>query len=296
MTEQRRTDLKELQRMDLRIQEARQRIADFDPRFEQVEEPALILESELGTTKNRLQEMKLEERRLELSVEEKRTRRVRLDERLGSVRNLREEAAVSAELEMVKRAIQNDEQEALTLLDQVRKMEERAAELEAAFAEATELLEPKRKELLEQRAEAERELESLRSDRESFAKGLDASELKIYDAIRGGGRSVAVAELTVDGACGHCYGMVPLQLQNEIRHGEALIRCESCGVILAAPGPEPQGAAAPAKEEPPEAAAPGPESEVPPAPESASEEGEGAEEEEASAAVAVDAHEDQEEE
>ena len=89
MTEQRRTGLKELQKMDLRIQEARQRIAEFDPRFEEVEEPALILEGELGTTRTRLQEMKLEERRLELSVDEKRTRRERLDERLGSVRNLR---------------------------------------------------------------------------------------------------------------------------------------------------------------------------------------------------------------
>jgi hypothetical protein len=26
--------------------------------------------------------------------------------------------------------------------------------------------------------------------------------------------------------------MVPLQTQNEIRHGEKLIRCEDCGVIL----------------------------------------------------------------
>ena len=50
-----------------------------------------------------------------------------------------------------------------------------------------------------------------------------------------------VAELTVDGACGHCFSMVPLQEQNEIRHGEQLIRCEACGVILAAPEPEPEG-------------------------------------------------------
>jgi uncharacterized protein len=268
--------------MDLRIQEARRRIADFDPRFQEVEEPALILESELGTTKTRLQEMKLEERRLELSVEEKRTRRQRLDERLGSVRNLREEAAVSAELEMVKRAIQNDEQEALTLLDQVRKMEERASELDAAFSEATQLLEPKREELLREREEATRELETLRAERERFAKGLEAAELKIYDAIRSGGRSIAVAELTQDGACGHCYGMIPLQLQNEIRYGDALIRCESCGVILAAPGPEPM------------AAAPD-ETRTQPAPSDVADEAE-PEEGEASATVAVETEGDQEEE
>ncbi|MGD8288328.1 MAG: hypothetical protein PVI31_06810 [Gemmatimonadota bacterium] len=253
MTEQRRTDLKQLQKLDIRIQDSKKRIADFDPLFEEVEEPALILESDLNTTRNRLQEMKLEERRLELSTEEKRTRQKRLEERLGSVRNLREEAAVSAELEMVKRSLQNDEQEALTLLDQIRKMEERHEELEAAFTEASELVEPKRQALLDQREEARKELESLREQRDGFAEKIDAEELKIYEAIRSGRRAVAVAALTEDGACGHCFGMVPLQLRNEILHGEALIRCESCGVILAAPDPESE--AAPEPEKPEEAAA-----------------------------------------
>ena len=40
------------------------------------------------------------------------------------------------------------------------------------------------------------------------------------------------AALTEDGACSHCFGIVPPQLQNEVRHGESLIRCEGCGVIL----------------------------------------------------------------
>ena len=242
MTDQRRKDLKQLQRLDLKIGEAKQRILDFEPRLEEVEKPALSLESELATTRTRVQEMKLEERRLELSAEEKRTRRVKLEERLGSVRNLREEAAVSAELEMVKRAMQNDEQEALGLLDQLRKAEERAAELEAAYQEASELVEPQRKGLLEQREQARSELEALRAERVAFAKTLSTPELKVYDAIRAGGRTIAVADLTEDGACGHCYGMVPLQLQNEIRHGTSLIRCEACGVILTAPGAEPETA------------------------------------------------------
>jgi predicted nucleic acid-binding Zn-ribbon protein len=242
MTDQRRKDLKQLQRLDLRIVEAKRRIIDFEPRLEEVEKPALTLESDLGTTRTRVQEMKLEERRLELSAEEKRTRRVKLEDRLGSVRNLREEAAVSAELEMVKRAIQNDEQEALGLLDQLRKAEERAAELERAHREASALVEPQKKALLEAREQARRELQSLEAERAAFAKSMNTAELKTYDAIRAGGRTIAVADLTEDGACGHCYGIVPLQVQNEVRHGSSLIRCEGCGVILSAPGAEPETA------------------------------------------------------
>jgi len=238
MTDQRRKDLKDLQKLDLRIEGAKQRILDFEPLLEEVEQPALTLEGELSTTRTRVQEMKLEERRLELGADEKRVRQTKLEERLGSVRNLREEAAVSAELEMVKRAIQHDEQEALTLLDQLRKAEERQSELEAAYTEATQVVEPQRNELLAGREKARAEVEGLRAERARFVEGMNSPELKVYEAIRAGRRSIAVADLTEDGACGHCYGVIPLQLQNEIRHGAGLIRCEACGVILTAPDPE----------------------------------------------------------
>lgn len=238
MTQQRRTALKELQKLDVRILDARQRIRDFDPMFEEVEAPALILEGDLEKSRKRLQEMQLEERRLESSTEEKRDRLKRLDERSASVRNLREEAAVSAELEMVKRGLQNDEQEAFTLLDQVGRVGERVAELESAFAEASQLVEPRRDELLAERERAKKDLEILEGEREICAGAIDPAEMRIYDAIRGReGQRAAVSELTEDGACGNCFGVVPLQHQNEIRHGEKLIRCEACGVILAAPEP-----------------------------------------------------------
>jgi len=238
MTQQRRTALKELQRLDQTIREAQDKVHSFDPLFAEIEEPALVLESELGKTRSRLQEMKLEERRLSLSSEEKRGRQTRLEERLGSVRNLREEAAVSAELEMIKRAVQSDEQEAMTLLDQIRRMDERLEEVEAEFAVEDGKVGPARDALLAERADAQAGLDSLTKERDAFVASMNPSELKLYDAIRRGGRSIAVAELTGDGACSFCFGVVPLQVQNEVRHGDSLIRCEACGVILAAPDPE----------------------------------------------------------
>ena len=245
MSEHTRTHLKHLQQLDTQIATAKQAVQDFDPLFEEVEEPALALESELNTTKSRLQEMKLAERRLELASEEKGSRVTRLEERLGTVRNLREEAAVSTELDMVKRALQSDEQEAMTLLDQVRKMEDRLEEVEAAYAEAQVVVGPAREELIAKRDGAKDALASLETERETFTANMEPGELRMYEAIQKGGRRVAVAELTEDGACGNCFGMVPLQLKNEILHGSGLIRCEACGVILAAPDPD-----APAEEAP----------------------------------------------
>lgn len=245
MTQQRRTALKELQKLDVSIFEARERIKSFDPLFEEIEEPALVLEGELATSQKRVKEMKLEARRLESASADRRERIRKLEERLNSVRNLREESAVTTELDMVRRSLENDETEALTLIDQVRKGEERVAELEEAYKEAHSLVEPKKEALLAERDQVRADLASLEKERESFTTAMDPRELKIYEAIRGGGRRKAISELTEDGACGNCFGIVPLQHQNEVRHGEQLIRCEACGVILAAPEPDSGEADAP---------------------------------------------------
>lgn len=244
MTDQTRHSLKELQRLDEEIEIARQKIADFEERIADVEQPALELESEVGKTRSRLQELKVEERRTELAAKEKAARIERLDERLKGVRNVREEAAVSAELEMVRRSLESDEQEAYSLIDQVRKLELQLEEQESAFDQARAEVDPRRAELESDRSGQEAALKELSARRDEFAATVPATEIRMYDGIRRGGRRQAVAALTIDGACGNCFSVLPLQLQNEIRHGRDLIRCEVCGVILAQPSPEEEAAEA----------------------------------------------------
>ena len=220
MTERRTGSLKELQEIDLQLEELRGRVAEFDPLLAEVEEPALALEKEVATLKGRLQEMKVEERRLEHSADDRRARSKKLQERLKAVRNLREEAAVRAEMDLLRMALEGDEQEALTLLDQIRKMEDRldgggeSPRRGPGLCGAQEAPSSWRN-----RRMAWTEFAVLKEKRKIFASQVPSRDLHNYERIRGGGRTVAVAPLTPDGACGHCFGMIPLQVQNEIRKG-----------------------------------------------------------------------------
>lgn len=241
MTDQTRHALKELQRLDEELRDARDDIEQVLESIADVDEPALALESEVGKTQGRLQELRVEERRVELSAKEKAARIERLDERLKGVRNVREESAVSAELEMVKRSLESDEQEAYSLIDQIRKLELQLEELQSALQQAHEEIEPRRAELEADRARREEAIAELDAQRQSFVDTMPDAEIRMYEGIRKGGRRRAVAALTQDGACGHCFSVLPLQLQNEIRHGVELIRCEGCGVILAQPVEEEEG-------------------------------------------------------
>lgn len=240
MSQSTTTALKELQRLDREIREAQRRADEYLPQIDDVEGPALQLETEAGALRTRLQEMKLDERRHELAAEEKRTRARVLQDRLSAVRNVREEAAVTAELEMVRRTLEAEEQDAFTLLDQIRRLEDRLKEQEENLAAARAEVEPRRQELLGGRAAVLAEIEDLKARREEFAGTVNPRQLQLYQGIRGRTGRQAVSELTADGACGHCFSVMPLQVQNQVRHGSALVRCEACGVILAAPEPEPE--------------------------------------------------------
>lgn len=236
MTEERSGMLKELQDIDVQLEQLKGQVARYGPLLADVEEPAQLLKQEVATLKGRLQEIQVEERRLEHSADDRRAKSKTLQERLKSVRNLREEAAVRAEMDLLRMALEGDEQEALTLLDQIRKMEDRLKDQQAALAEAQALVEPKRMQLLEEQKAALAEVADLKEKRKEFCARVPPADLQNYERIRGGGRSVAVASLTEDGACGHCFGMIPLQVQNEVRKGTATIACEACGVLLSTGG------------------------------------------------------------
>jgi uncharacterized protein len=224
--------LREVQELDNRIRELEQQITEFDPQLAEVEGPALELESEVEQVRERLDQMQADARRLERTAEDKRARAATMDERLNRVSNLREEAAVRTELDLMRRALETDEKEALQLMEQISRAEVALEELERRAGEARTEVGPRQAELLADRKKLEDQAEEFRSRREQVLESVGERERRVYDSFQASGRKVVVASLTPDGACGNCFGMIPLQLQNEIRRGEELIRCENCGVIV----------------------------------------------------------------
>jgi len=226
--------LRELQRIDQEVRKLKVEIEAFDPALAEVEEPALRLEGELGRHRTRLDQMKTDSRRLERGAEDKRDRMTRLEQRLTQVSNLREEAAVRTELDLVRGAVDAEEQEAMALFDQIRRLELTLEELESKAQEARQEVEPNQANLLAEREALRSQVADFQGRRVGLLEALGEAERKIYERFHQSGRQIVVAVLTEDGACGGCHSMVPLQRQNEVRRGVQMIRCEFCGVILTA--------------------------------------------------------------
>lgn len=227
-----KTALLTLQGLDSEIAQARTKLTEFEPMLEEVDQPVTALEREIELTRTRLEDLRRETKRLESAAGQKRETLKKYEDRLSRVRNIREEAAARAEMDLVRRAADADDSEALELMEQATRTDLRLDDLERNLVKLRSETEPRRAELLTAKAEAEDQLAVLQDKRENHAVRLEGEALRLYERVRRGRASMVVAPLTDEGACGHCFNILPLQEQAEIRRGDRLRRCEACGVIL----------------------------------------------------------------
>lgn len=221
-----------LQDLDDEIDRADATLAAFGPRLETLEAPVFGYEREVANVRERLAEMRSEIARLEKAADQKRERLRTYEERLNRVRNAREEAAARTELDLIRHAVDADEQEAIELSEQATRSELRLDELEKQLVEARKQVAPQKDDLLKERGQAESRLTDLRARRTSAARRLSPEATRLYDRTRSSRRRRVLVALTHDGACGQCYNVLPIQQQSEVRQARSLVRCEACGVIL----------------------------------------------------------------
>lgn len=224
--------LLKLQELDREIVTARGKVEEFDPMLEELEAPLEALVSAVESARKDLDATSTELRRLERAAEEKRARQKKYEEHLERARNAREEAAARAELDLVRRAVEADEREALERMEMVTRLELRLDELDRKLKIAREEADPARDELVRGRDEASGELAELEAQRAAETAEMDRRARQLYEQVRGGRTRTVVTSLTPDGACGNCFSMIPIQRQAEIRRAGELVRCEACGVIL----------------------------------------------------------------
>ncbi|MGH7504927.1 MAG: zinc ribbon domain-containing protein [Longimicrobiales bacterium] len=227
-----RSALLELQDLDEEIARAERKLKEFDPQLQSLDEPVTTLETEIATQRARLEEMRTDIRRLERAAEQKRTRLRTYEERLGRIRNAREDAAARTELDLIRRATEADETDALEKMEQARRTDLKVDEMEMHLEKLRADVAPKREALLHERAGADTEISVLRDRRKNHAVRLDAASLRLYERVRGGRSRTVLAPMTAEGACGNCFNILPIQEQSEVLQGKTLHRCEACGVIL----------------------------------------------------------------
>jgi predicted nucleic acid-binding Zn-ribbon protein len=220
-----------LQDVDVEIKRLTEDVESLPARRDELERQFAESVREHLAVKQELEDAQAARRRLEGELEQEQQKHQKFKNDLMKATNEREYTTAVREIDVARKAVGALETEVLKLMERVEKleaqMEERAPEMESRRVEIDSQL----KEWLAA-ADANRlRLDALRAERNARMQALGPVARATYERLSRMRSGFALAEAR-DYSCMACRMKIRPQVFADIRRGDSIITCESCGRIL----------------------------------------------------------------
>ena len=223
-------ELLKLQEVDKRLfelEEAKEKYpAEIDQRRSRIAEAR----SELSQLEAKSAESEKKQRRCEREIESGKASLREREERFSVVTTNKEYDSLQTEIEICKKAIAEHETELLKAIEEQEQTQAKIDEEQGAFEEVREAEQERIDELEGQLGTMQEQIDEVLASRKAVTKAIDAQLLRTYERKKGR-RGIRVAAVRKE-ACGACFHQMPAQTFNEVRIGNRVIYCESCGTIM----------------------------------------------------------------
>ncbi len=186
---------------------------------------------ELAKIDKGLEDAQRERRRLESSVEDKTQLLTKYRTQLDTVKTNKEYQSLQHEIKVTKENVSRAEDKLLELLDKIERDQRDLDERRSALAQLEEDAARANAEGEARLRDADVQLVEVNEKRKRLIAGLSQRVRAEYERLfeRYDGAAFAVA---VGGVCQGCFVNVPAQVVAELRAGDRLYRCESCGRFI----------------------------------------------------------------
>ena len=219
--------LQEVDKKLFSLEEAKEKYpVEIDLRRDEIAKARSVL-SELETQSA---ELAKQQRHCEREIESGKASLREREERFSVVTTNKEYDSLQLEIESCKKTIAEHETQLLKALEGQERMQEKIADEQEAFEEVRAVEQERIDELEGQLGTMQEQIDEVEKSRETVANSIDAQLLQTYKHKRGR-RGIRVAAVHKH-ACGACYYQMPAQMLNEVRIGDRVISCESCGTIM----------------------------------------------------------------
>ena len=240
-------DLLELQNADLRLHEARKRLAGFPGKLAEID-------ASLGSAKASLEKAKAgqlaaikDRKKYDLDVEQWKERARKYREQSSQVKTNEAYKALQHEIEGAEAEIAKAEDRLLEQMVASEDYDRQVKAAEKALKEAEGVATGQRTKIEGERAATQKEVAELEAERSGLLPAIPENLLDNYDRIARKHNGTAMAEVR-DEKCTACGMRVRPHVFQEMRraNSEELFHCETCTRILYYVEPESGAAAAPA--------------------------------------------------
>ena len=223
--------LMQLQGLDYQLGEL-ERSKDYLPdMIVNLEGEIKAAQAALDETHDQLEATRLEHKRLELRARDKTVDLERLKSQMMLVKTNKEYDAISREIDHVRNEINTAEEEILKALEAIDQLQAEVGEKKTSLQEVTAVNTEQLNTIRSEIDSVGDKIKIKQGERANVLVRLDKPLVAVYERVRrgkGAGAVVAVKHR----ACSGCFKNLPPQLVQEIRRGERVITCDSCGRIL----------------------------------------------------------------
>ncbi len=220
-----------LQEADVEIKRLKVEIESLPTRREELERQFAESVREYLTIKQELDESQASRRRLEAELENEQQKSQKFKNDLMKATNEREYTTAVREIDVARKAISSLETEVLKLMESIEKLDaqvaERAPEMESRRVDVDRQL----KEWTVSAEVSQQRLGALRAERAAKMQALSPDARSTYERLSRMRSGFALAEAR-DYSCMACRMKIRPQNFSDIRRGDSIITCESCGRIL----------------------------------------------------------------
>jgi predicted nucleic acid-binding Zn-ribbon protein len=189
------------------------------------------LETEIDESKGTIQESLKEQKALELEIESDKQQLENYQRQMRTIKTNKEYDALTAEIDSKKIEISEKEERVLTLMSTIDECQEKETELSSRLEEVKNGNSEQLKYLNEQSSSLQAKIDNRIEKRNKIAKNIKRQIIGIYERVRKGKGGLVVVPVRKK-ACGGCFKQIPPQRIQEIRRGDRIFSCDSCGRIL----------------------------------------------------------------
>lgn len=220
-----------LQSLDLQIAELQKEIAALPKHIAVIEKALDSHLRRLEADRAALAANQKERKRLEdeIKIQEQKISKLK-DQMLGAKTN-EQYRAFQHEIEFCENEVRKHEDRILDLMGESEPLDANVKKAEASLKEEKQQVESEKAKARERTTADAEQVARLEHERKSVVALLKPQVLSAYDRIRKKWHGAAVAEAT-DGRCSGCQIVLRPQFFQDLRRGDQLMLCESCGRIL----------------------------------------------------------------
>lgn len=220
-----------LQSLDLKIAELQREVAALPKHIAEIERALETHLRRLETDRAALKANQKDRKRLEDDTKIHEQKISKLKDQMLLAKTNEQYRAFQHEIEYAEKEIRKAEDRILDLMQESEPLDANVKRAEIALKREKEQVESEKTVARDRTAVDEKELALLQAERREIVARVKPQAYSAYERIRKRWHGIVVAE-SVDGRCGACQIALRPQFYQDLRRGDELMFCESCGRIL----------------------------------------------------------------